>query len=137
MGDLHPAREVESLEVLYEGKRIIQCDDRLPVSVGDAEWSGWKEGDVLNEAVLCERCSSSLEGLGYFFEVKDFKDDMPRSRAEYLVGEDVLVTTNWQVHHTRPEHAIDQVNALMDRREAESLICIETAPGREPQGSVT
>ena len=30
MGDLQPAREVESLRVHHEGKSIIQCDDRLP-----------------------------------------------------------------------------------------------------------
>ena len=60
MGDLQPAREVESLRVHHEGKSVIQCDDGLPVSAGDAKRSGWKEGYGLHEVVLCGRCSSTL-----------------------------------------------------------------------------
>ena len=55
------------------------------------------------------------------------KSATPRTRAEYLVEEDVLVT----------EHALDQVSVHADRSDAESLICIEAAPGGVPQHNVT
>ena len=38
---LHPAVEEAHLEVHHAEKSIIQCDDMLPASAGDAERSGW------------------------------------------------------------------------------------------------
>jgi len=123
LGDLRPAREEEHLEVQHEKKSIIQCDDRLRISAGDAERS------VLHEAVLCERCSSTSAGVGNL--------DTPRTKAECLVEEDGLATTKRQVHLVHPEHALDQVSAHADRSDAESLICIDALFGGEPQRNVT
>ena len=129
MGDLHHVRTGESFEVKHQGKSIFQCDDRLRISAGDAERSGWNEGYVLHEAVLCERCSSTSAGVGNL--------DTPRTKAECLVEEDGLATTKRQVHLVHPEHALDQVSAHADRSGAESLICIDALFGGEPQRNVT
>ena len=81
-GDLRPAREGESLQVQHEKRRIIQCNDVLPISAGDAERSGWKEGYNLLEVALYERCSSTSPSVGdangYFFEEEEVKADTPR-----------------------------------------------------------
>jgi len=58
MGNLQPAREVESLQVHHAEKSIIQCDDMLPASAGDAERSGWKEDHGLHGLLLCGRSVS-------------------------------------------------------------------------------
>jgi len=94
MGDLHHARTGESLEVQHEEKSIIQCDDRFPISAGNAERSGWREGYGLHEVVLCGRCSSKLQGDGhcYFFEEEEVKGDTPRE----LQGDWVLHSSESQ-----------------------------------------
>ena len=129
MGDLQPAREDDTLQVQHKKKSCTQCDDTILISAGDAERSGWEDGYALHVAVLCERCSSTLAGVGNFLEEKIAT---LRSRAEYLVGEDVLVTINRQVHF-----ALDQVSAHADRCDADSFIRIEAALGGVPQRNVT
>ena len=83
MGDLHPAREAESLQVKHEGKSIIPCDDMLPVSAGDAKRSGCcMEGYDLLDGVLCERCSSTSASVGdascFDFEENEVRGDTLR-----------------------------------------------------------
>jgi len=78
----------------------------------------------LPDSVNPSRITSTWPVVGDFFEGKE---DTPRSRAEYLVGEDVLVT----------EHVLDQVSVFLGRSDAESFICIEAAPGGVPQHNVT
>ena len=77
---LHPVVEGEHLEVHHAEKSIIQFDDMLSVSAGDAERSGWKEGYDLHGLVVCGRCSGKLAGDAncYFFEEEEVKDDSPR-----------------------------------------------------------
>ena len=78
----------------------------------------------LPDSVNPSRITSTWPVVGDFFEGKE---DTPRSRAEYLVGEDVLVT----------EHVLDQVSVFLGRSDAESLICLEAALGGVPQHNVT
>ena len=93
MGDLHHARTGESLEVQHEEKSIIQCDDRFPISAGDAERSGWKDVYDVLEVVLYERCSSTSASVDdancYFFEEEEVIGDTPRGfqRDGLLHGE--------------------------------------------------
>ena len=81
IGDLHPAVEDAHLQVQHEEKSVIQCDDLLLVSAGDAERSGCcKEGYDLLDEVLCERCSSTLASYAncYSFEEEEVKGDTLR-----------------------------------------------------------
>ena len=59
----------------------------FPVSAGDAERSGCKEGYDLLDEVLCERCSTTLLGDAncYFSEEEEVNGNTPRGHQRYGV----------------------------------------------------
>jgi len=78
----------------------------------------------LPDSVDSSSITTTWPVVGDFFEEKE---NTPRTRAEYLVGENVLVT----------EHVLEQASAHMNRCDAESFICIEAALGGVPQHNIT
>ena len=96
-GDLHPSWAGGSLNLQHEEMCVNQFADRLPVSAGDAERSGWKEGYIVHELELYGRCSSTSATVDDancdFFEeeevIVEVIGDTPRGfqRDGFLRGE--------------------------------------------------